>query len=262
MTQVEAGSRPTSMVFGEQPVFDSVEEERAYRKLHLAAALRAFAMYGFDRGVAGHITVRDPEYPDRFWVNPYGTHFGHIRSSDLICVDHDGNIVAGEGLLNTAAFAIHSAIHKARPDVVAAAHAHSRYGSSWAAVGKPIEPITTESCFFFDDHVVYDSWSGVAVGEELTDDLARGLGGNRAAILKNHGILTVGESVDEAAWWFIALERCCETQFLVASAGGPSPMSKEEAERTHQLVGRPHVGWFSFQPLYQEIERSQPDIAD
>jgi len=262
VTQLDASVRPTAMVFADPPVFGSAEEERMHRKQHLAAALRVFAMHGFDRGVAGHITARDPEYADRFWVNPYGMHFGHIRSSDLLCVDHDGRVIEGNGILNTAAFAIHSAIHKARPDVVAAAHAHSRYGSSWAAMGKPIDPITTESCFFFNDHAVYENWTGVTVEEDLADDIAHALGGNRAAILKNHGILTVGASVDEAAWWFIALERCCEAQFLTASAGGADPMSQKEAEETHRLVGSSRVGWFSFQPLYQEVARSHPDIAD
>jgi ribulose-5-phosphate 4-epimerase/fuculose-1-phosphate aldolase len=245
--------RPTTMVFAEQPEFASVEEERQYRKRHLAAALRVFSQHGFDRGVAGHITARDPEYPNRFWVNPYGMHFGHIRPRDLLCVDHDGKIIEGDGILNTAAFAIHSAIHKARPDVVSAAHAHSRYGSSWAAMGRPVEPITTESCFFFNDHVVYRNWTGVAVEEEMADDIACALGGNRAAILQNHGLLTVGASVDEAAWWFIALERCCESQFLTATAGGATPMSEKEAEETHRLVGHAHIGWFSFQPLFQGI---------
>lgn len=254
--------RPTSMVFGQRPTFESVRDERAYRKLHLAAALRVFARYGFERGVAGHITARDPEHHDRFWVNPYGLPFAHMRSSDLLCVDHDGNVLVGDGILNTAAFAIHSAVHKARPDVVSAAHAHSRYGSSWAAMGKPIESITTESCFFYNDHVVYENWSGVTVEEELADDIAKALGGNRAALLKNHGILTVGESIDEAAWWFIAMERCCETQLLTAAAGGASPMGREEAETTHRLVGTAHVGWFSFQPDFQQIVRDCPDLAD
>src|ERR1041384_585724 len=112
------------------PTFDSVEEERLHRKQRLAAAFRLFSRFGFDEGVAGHITARDPERTDHFWVNPFGMHFGHIRVSDLILVNDHGEVVEGDRLVNRAAYAIHSQVHAARPDVVAAAHAHSLYGKT------------------------------------------------------------------------------------------------------------------------------------
>ena len=97
------------------PTFDTVEEERLHRKQRLAATYRIFAKLGFEDGAvgaAGHVTVRDPEDPETFWVNPWGVPFSHITASGLIRVDSDGNIVDGEGaLLNGAAFAIHSQIH-------------------------------------------------------------------------------------------------------------------------------------------------------
>src|SRR6266508_1730770 len=97
------------------PEFKSVDDERRHRKQRLAAALRLFARFGFDEGVAGHITVRDPERLDHFWVNPFGMYFGHIRASDLILVSHEGQVVEGEHPVNAAAFAIHSQVHTARP---------------------------------------------------------------------------------------------------------------------------------------------------
>jgi len=106
-------------------------DEQLFRKQRLAAALRIFGKFGFDEGVAGHITVRDPLDPETFWVNPMGRSFKMMRVSDLIRVDHDGTIVEGSGILNGAAFTIHSQIHAARPDVTAAAHAHSIYGKAW-----------------------------------------------------------------------------------------------------------------------------------
>jgi hypothetical protein len=102
------------------PKFDSLEEERLYRKQHLAAAYRIFAERGFDEGVAGHISVRDPILTDHFWLNPLSKHFSQISVSDLILVDEDGNVVIGDEPINAAAFAIHSEIHKARPNVHAA----------------------------------------------------------------------------------------------------------------------------------------------
>src|SRR5437773_11262910 len=118
------------------PTFESVEDERLHRKQRLAAAFRLFSRFGFDEGVAGHITARDPELTDHFWVNPFGMHFGHIRVSDLLLVDHNGNVVQGDRAVNAAAFAIHSQVHAARPDVVAAAHSHSIYGRTWSTLGR------------------------------------------------------------------------------------------------------------------------------
>ena len=105
-----------------------VGTERQHRKERLAAALRVFGKFGFDEGVAGHITVRDPEHHDHFWVNPMGRSFKQMRVSDLLLVNHHGEVVEGEGLLNGAAFTIHSRIHMAHPEVPAAAHSHSVYG--------------------------------------------------------------------------------------------------------------------------------------
>src|SRR5580692_9756453 len=126
------------------------EQERTHRKQRLAVALRVFASYDFDDGVAGHMTARDPEFPDRFWVNPFGLHYADMRVSDLILVDADGRVVSGEGKVNPAAFAIHSQIHAARPDVVAAAHCHSIHGRAWAALGRKLDPLTQDACAFFE----------------------------------------------------------------------------------------------------------------
>src|SRR4249919_2204878 len=102
------------------PVFATVEEERLHRKQKLAGALRIFGRVGFGEGVAGHITVRDPEFPEYFWVHPFALSFRHVKVSDLILVDHEGNVIYGSRPVNRAAFVIHAAVHEARPDIVAA----------------------------------------------------------------------------------------------------------------------------------------------
>src|ERR1700681_2091816 len=101
------------------PKFATGAEERLHRKRMLAAAFRLFSRLGFDEGVAGHITARDPERLDHFWVNPFGMHFSQIRASNLILVNHRGEVVEGNYPVNAAAFAIHSQVHAARPDVIA-----------------------------------------------------------------------------------------------------------------------------------------------
>src|SRR3954451_21875115 len=124
--------------------FSGPDDERLHLKQRLAAAFRLFGRFGFEEGVAGHITARDPEHADRFWVNPFGMSFKHIRASDLICVDHDGQVVEGDWPLNIAAFAIHSQVHQARPDVVAAAHTHSLHGKTFSSFGAMLDPITQD----------------------------------------------------------------------------------------------------------------------
>jgi ribulose-5-phosphate 4-epimerase/fuculose-1-phosphate aldolase len=244
------------------PSFDSVEAERLHRKQRLAAGFRLFSRFGFDEGVAGHITARDPELDDHFWVNPFGMHFGHIKVSDLILVNHEGEVVQGDRPVNAAAFAIHSQVHAARPDAVAAAHSHSTYGRAWSTLGRKLDPISQDVCAFYDDHELFDDYTGVVLDTEEGKRIAHALGDNKAVILRNHGLLTVGHSVDEAVWWFITMERSCQVALLAEAAGKPKQIDGDMAERTRSQVGSHLAGWFSFQPLYDRIVGEQPDLLD
>ncbi|MDZ8028963.1 MAG: class II aldolase/adducin family protein [Nostoc sp. DedQUE01] len=244
------------------PVFERVEDERLHRKQRLAAAFRLFGRFGFSEGIAGHITARDPEFTDHFWVNPLGVYFGHIRVSDLILVNKEGDVVKGDAQVNQAAFAIHSQIHEARPDVVAAAHAHSIYGKAWSSLGRLLDPLTQDSCAFYEDHAMFEDYTGVVLDTSEGKRLASALAGSKAIILRNHGILTVGHTVDEAAFWYISLEQSCQAQLLAQAAGRPNIIKHETARLTHSQVGAPKSGWFSFQPLYDRIVREEPDLLD
>lgn len=247
---------------GMPEVQQDVAAERLQRKQRLAAALRIFGKFGFDEGVAGHITVRDPEQTDQFWVNPMGRSFKQMRVSDLLKVDHEGNVVEGEGLLNGAAFTIHSRIHAHRPDVIAAAHAHSVYGKAWSSLGRKLDPLTQDACAFYDDHAVFEDYTGVVLDLSEGDRIATALGDNKAAILQNHGLITVGESVDEACWWFVTMERSCQAQLMAEAVGTPRPIPHEMAMHTAEQVGSTLAGWFSFQPLYDVIVAEQPELLD
>jgi len=244
------------------PTFESVADERQHRKERLAAALRLFAKFGFEEGVAGHITARDPEFTDTFWVNPFAMSFGHIRVSDLIRVDHTGEVVEGRHPVNAAAFAIHSQIHQARPDVVAAAHSHSTHGRALSTLGVELEPITQDVMAFYQDHALFDDYTGVVLDLEEGKRIAHALADNKAAILRNHGLLTVGHTVDSAVWWFITMERSCQVQLLAMAAGPRVPIDADQAQKTHDAVGTEFAGWLSFQPLYDKIVREQPDLLD
>jgi ribulose-5-phosphate 4-epimerase/fuculose-1-phosphate aldolase len=250
----------TSMLL--PPTFDSVEEERLHRKQRLSAAFRLFSKFGFDEGVAGHITARDPELTDHFWVNPFAMHFSHVRVSDLLLVNDKGDVVRGDRPVNTAAFVIHSQVHAARPDVIAAAHSHSTYGKCWSSLGRLLDPLTQDVCAFYNDHALFDDYTGVVLDLEEGKRLAHSLGESKAVILRNHGLLTVGQSVDEAAFWFITMERSCQVQLVAKAAGKVVHIDLDQAQKTHDYVGTEFAGWFSFQPLWQKITREQPDLLD
>ncbi|HVN51106.1 MAG TPA: class II aldolase/adducin family protein [Acidimicrobiales bacterium] len=245
-----------------KPTFDDVDEERQHLKQRLAAAFRLFAKFGFSEGVAGHITARDPEFPDRFWVNPFAIDFSLIKASDIICVNHEGEVVEGDYTVNAAAFAIHSQVHAARPDVRAAAHAHSVHGKAFSSLGRLLDPLTQDSCAFYGDHALFDDYTGVVLDVEEGKRIGHALGEHKAVILRNHGLLTVGHTVDEAAWWFITMERTCQAQLLAMAAGEPVLIDPDMAEMTQTQVGGHFAGWLSFQPLYEKIVRDQPDLLD
>jgi ribulose-5-phosphate 4-epimerase/fuculose-1-phosphate aldolase len=244
------------------PVFETVEEERLHRKQRLAAGFRLFSKFGFDEGIAGHITARDPERLDHFWVNPFAMHFSQIRVSDLILVNDKGEVVEGDRPVNVAAFAIHSQVHAARPDVIAAGHSHSLHGKAWSSLGRLLDPLTQDACAFHGDHGLFDDYTGVVVDVEEGKRIGAALGGHKAVILRNHGLLTVGHSVDEAVWWFITMERTCQAQLLAEAAGTPILIDEANASLTASQVGGHYLGWLNFQPLYDRIVREQPDLLD
>jgi ribulose-5-phosphate 4-epimerase/fuculose-1-phosphate aldolase len=244
------------------PEFASKDDERVHIKQRMAAAFRLFDRFGFNEGVTGHLTARDPEDPELFWVNPLGLSFGLIRASDLILIDRDGNVVEGDWPVNRAAFAIHSQVHQARPDVMSAAHTHSRFGRAWSTLGRTLDPLTQDSCAFFEDHALFDDFTGVVLDIEEGKRIAHALGDCKAAILRNHGLLTVGRTVDEAAWWYITMERTCEVQLMAEAAGTPILIDEESARHTASQVGSITSGWFSFQPLYDKIVADQPDLLE
>ena len=249
------------------PVFKTLAEERQHRKERLAAGFRLFAKFGFDEGVAGHITARDPEFTDTFWVNGFGMSFSLIKASDLIRVNHKGKVVEGHHPVNVAAFAIHASVHAARPDSVGAAHSHSTYGRAFATLGRKLDPITQDACAFYNDHALYEDYGGVAVELDEGQQIAQALGSHKAAILQNHGLLTVGQTVDEAVWWFITMERSCQVQLLAEAAAARTgqPLKiipKQSAQQAFNILGAARTGWFQFQTLYSKIVKEQPDLLN
>jgi len=246
--------------FDDSSIERSIAAERRHRQERLAGAFRLFARYGFDQGLAGHITARDPELHDHFWVNPFGLHFSRIKVSDLLLVNARGEIAIGDGPLNRAAFAIHAAIHEARPEVVSAAHTHSLYGKAWSTLGRKLDPLTQDSCAFYEDHGLFEDFGGVVYETSEGAQIAQALGAQKGVILKNHGILTAGPTVEAAAWWYIALDNACHTQLLAEAAGKPQPIPHEQAALTHSQISSPSGAAHSFDALWQGLVAAEPEL--
>lgn len=249
--------------FPQIPKFSSFEEERLHLKQRLVAACRAFALHGLDYGFAGHLTIRDPEHSNLYWTNPMCVHFSQVKVSNLILADHDGNVVEGDYAINRAGYVLHAAVHEAHPDIVAMCHAHTLYGTAFASLGRPLEPISQDACAFFEDHVVIQEEGGqVAVEVKAGVSVAPLFKGVRAAIHQNHGLLTVSRhSIEAAAFWFIALERCCQQQLMVEATGTkPVHVPVERARYSREHVGSEYIGWLHFQPIWEQLVATQPDM--
>ncbi|GAB7345109.1 hypothetical protein MBLNU457_3507t1 [Dothideomycetes sp. NU457] len=229
---------------------------------HMAAAFRVFARKGYTEGMSGHISLRDPEYPHTFWTNPLGRHFGLLKASDMVLVNYDGIAVGGNRSrpANGAGFLIHAALHKAREDVNAACHTHSPFGKAWSSFARRLEMINQDVCYFYGDaQAVYAEFGGIVFSEEEGERLARALGPRgRGMVLRNHGLLTVGGTVDEAAYLYTLMERSCEMQLRVEAAekeGLRKVLVPDEAARfTFEMGSDAQTLYYEFQPDFEYEE--------
>ncbi len=252
-------------IFPDVPTFNDVDAERLYLKQRLVAACRAFALEGFDYGFAGHLTIRDPARPELYWTNPMCVHFAQVKVSNLILVDHSGHVIEGDYAVNRAGFVLHAAVHEANPDILAMCHAHTVYGTAFAALGRPLDPISQDAAAFFEDHIVIKDEAGqVAVEEKAGLAVADWFKGVKAAIHQNHGLLTASRhSIEAAAFWFIALERCCRQQLLVDATGKtPLLIPPDRSRYSREHVGSEYIGWLHFQTIYDHLAKTQPDMFD
>ncbi|MCI4591781.1 class II aldolase/adducin family protein [Sphingobium sp. BYY-5] len=242
----------------------SIIDERLHRKQQLAASLRLLARHGVEPGLAGHLSARDPENPDHFWVNPVGVPFSHICVSDLLRIDGNGRVVEGDGPVNVSGIAYHHGVQRARPEVVGIVHAHSFHAKTWSAFGRPVEPIVADLAVFHDDQVLFTpdrppQKSEAEAREEVAGQFVHALGDRNILLWRNHGHWTVGNSVESAAWRFIAYESAARVQLAALAAGTPiidPPARPPSAEQ------REAWAWLSFLPYWDEVIRDEPDLFD
>ncbi|PVH68906.1 L-fuculose-phosphate aldolase [Cadophora sp. DSE1049] len=240
------------------PTFTNVESHRQWIREHMAAAFRAMGRAGLSEGVAGHISVCDPENSETFWIYTLfilGVHFGMMKASDMVLIDALGGVVGeNKAAVNAAVFQIHSSIHRLRPDAHVACHARGVNGRAWAVFGQPLDIIIQDSCTLCKAHSVYSNFGGTVFEGEEAQRLANSVAGNtKAVILQKHGLLMVGSTVDEAVYLFMTMEKLCEIQLKVeAACAGERGLKKilvtgEAAAYSHQMGSDPVT-------LYQEFQ--------
>lgn len=183
-----------------------VDALRAHRKRRLALGYRIFGALHWGALGDGHISARDPERTDHFWLVRYGAPFHSVTVDDLVLVGPQGNVVEGRGHINQAAHNIHWPVHEARPDIVSAAHTHTPYGTPFSALVEKLRPISQESCAFYGDHELFDDEEVDIVSTDGGKRIAAAIGDTKAVILRNHGTLTVGRTVDECVGFSVMME--------------------------------------------------------
>ena len=240
----------------------SFEEQRRHGLEKLAAAYRIFARKGFDLGLVGHISFRDPEFSDHFWINPLGYHFGQMKVSDLVLMNFDGELVFGKERTGDAAFCIHSEIYKSREDIKSIAHAHPLYGKTFSALSKELLPISQDSCAFYERTAMFNDYDGVANGPDEGINIAKALADKDFVILQNHGILTTGSMVDTTVWYFLNMEEACKSQLLAEAVGEPIAIPHETACSTRDYVANDLSAFASLQPLLDVLWEEEPDFLD
>jgi len=236
------------------------EAERQMRR-DLAACYRLVALYGMDDMFSTHISARVPGSEEHFLLNPYGVLFEQVTASDLVKVDLDGNIVQDTGYsINSAGFVIHSAVHASRPDAKCVLHTHTVAGMAIASIEEGLLPLTQKSMRFYN-RIGYHDYEGVADDLNERERLARDLGSHNALILRNHGLLTCGQTVARAFFLMKNLEKSCQTQLAAMASGGKlrelSPRLMEHAAT--QVAGRldgEASGWAALLKKLDDIDPS------
>ncbi|OCF41069.1 hypothetical protein I317_05080 [Kwoniella heveanensis CBS 569] len=246
------------------PTFASLEEERRYRKEHLALVFRILHRFKLAEGIAGHCSVRDPIEPDTFWVNPQGKSFALMKQSDLVrCRVSDGKMVEGLAPTDASASSIHSQMYKelgrgSEGGIESIVHVHGPHSKAFSSLGRTLDMISQDACAYYDEQVLI-SFGGAVFDNREGERIARAVGNKRIGILQNHGIIAVGKlSIDEAAWWQINFEMCCQAQLLADAARRPTDpvveAGPEEIASTKAEMGTPEMGWFSLAAYMEEEE--------
>jgi L-ribulose-5-phosphate 4-epimerase len=191
--------------------------------------------------VAGHVTVRLPDDPHRFLMKPGTIGLDEMTPDNIITVDLDGKKVGGTMPRHNEVF-IHSEVLRARSDIQAVIHTHAPHAVAFSSLGRELLPVNNEAGYFYKKLPVFSETTDLIVSPERGKAVARCLGQNNAVLLRNHGIVAAGRSIEEAVWIALKLERACRVQLMAEWAGGPKLVCEgEDLEKKNVRGSRPDL---------------------
>jgi len=196
----------------------TITDEEWQNRVDLAACYHLADHFSMSDIIWNHITAKTCSQKDTFLINKFGLRYDEVTASNLLEIDLDGNIVNGVGEINETGYVIHGAIHKNRKDIYCVMHTHSRAGLAVSCFKEGLKPMIQDSAIFYN-RVSYHEWEGMSTDSEECDRLSKSLGANKVMILRNHGLLTCGESIAEAFMLMYYLDRACKTQIDAESTG-------------------------------------------
>jgi ribulose-5-phosphate 4-epimerase/fuculose-1-phosphate aldolase len=212
------------------------EAEREAR-VALAACYRIFDLHGWTEAIFNHITLRVPGPEVRFLINPFGLHYSEVTASNLVLIDLEGTpLRETRWPINLAGYVIHSAIHEAIPGAHCVMHTHTTSGMAVACLKDGLSPTNFYSAQLHD-RVAYHDFEGITTEPGEKERLVRDIGDKPAVILRNHGLLTWGESVAEAFMMMRTLQRACDVQIAASAAGPLQPIRPEVFAQTVRESG-------------------------
>ena len=248
------------------PLKQKMSEAEWQMRVDLAACYRLVDLYGWSDLLATHLSARVPDADDQFLINPFGLMFDEMTASDLIKVEEDGTELSdSEYSINPAGFVIHSAVHMARPKVACVMHTHTAAGVSVATQEDGLLPLTQQALAVIAQSSYHD-YEGIAFDLAERERLARDLGDNKVLFLRNHGVLTVGNTVAEAFMWMYRTERACRFQLAFQQAGAKAKeipaetidLTIERNRQANSAGGYRPIGVLEWPALLRKLDRENP----
>ena len=228
-------------------------------KKAMILAGRVLVAEGQDDFTRGHISMRLPDDPARFFMKAHSLGLDEITRKNILTIDLDGNVVEGNARRHSEVY-IHSEIFKARPDVHCVLHTHPPYAVALSATGRPLKALSQPGALFRDSLGLYEDTINLIRTAAMGAGVAKALGARRGVLLKNHGVVVATASIAETVISTIMLENAAMIQLIAEAAGAVAPeFPAEDIEKLKYDISRPDQFQVNFDYLVRRVKRKKAD---